>query len=84
MKDFATITYANCPSVNDNVKVRLYSHKWFRHYGGREITTTAHLCSAAFIKYQEQDHTYVVEILEDCAGYKKGHKIAVMQKDFNI
>jgi len=63
--------------------IRLYSYKSFRHYGGREITTNAHLCKALFIRTQD-DHTNLVKLLEDCAGYKKGHLIAVQDCDFNV
>lgn len=64
------------------IKVRLFTYKSFRHYGGREIVTTPHICNASFVA--DQTHTQVVELLEDCAGWKKGHKIAVQNKDFNI
>ena len=65
------------------VTVRLYNYKSFRHYGGREITTTAVLCKAIVIKSQT-DSTTVVELLEDCTGYKAGRTIAIQPKDFNI
>lgn len=68
--------------IMNQIKVRLYTYKSFRHYGGREITTTTHTCNAVFVA--DQKHTQVVELLEDCAGHKKGHKIAVNNKDFNI
>lgn len=67
---------------NQPIKVRLFTSKSFRHYGGREITTTPHICDAIFIA--DQKHTQVVQLLSDCAGYSKGHKIAVDNKDFNI
>lgn len=65
------------------VRVRLFTHKSFRHYGGREIKTTPHVCDALFIMRQ-RDHTNVVELLEDCAGFKKGHNIAVGDRNFNV
>jgi hypothetical protein len=65
------------------VNVRLYKYKSFRHYGGREISTSAYLCKAEFMKRQT-DHTNLVKLLEDCADYKKGHLIAVIDRDFNI
>lgn len=65
------------------ITIRLFSYKSFRHYGGREITVTPHLCKALFIKRQS-DHTNLVELLEDCIGLKKGHLIAVIDRDFNI
>lgn len=67
-------------TTTDILKVRLYTYKSFRHYGGREIQSTAHICDAKFIKNQI-DHTTVVELLEDCAGYKKGFLIAVGEHD---
>ncbi len=66
-----------------NVKVRLFSYKSFRHYGGRVINTTPHICNAIFIKIQE-DNTYLVELSENCASFKKGHKIAVLINEFNV
>ena len=65
------------------VKIRLYTYKSFRHYGGREITTASHICSATLIEVQS-DGTYYVELSEDCAGFQRGHKIAVPSKDYNI
>ena len=65
------------------ILIRLYSYTSFRHYGGREIKTSQHLCSAKFIKRQS-NHTNLVELAEDCAGYKKGHLIAVLDCDFNV
>lgn len=70
-------------TTNTRIKVRLFSYNSFRHYGGREIATTPYICLATFIQYQS-DHTMIVELLEDCAGYKKGHKIAVLEQNFNI
>ena len=63
--------------------VRLYSYKSFRHYGGREITTTPYICKAEFVANQ-QDHSIVVKLLEGCAGFKSGHLIAVNPIDFDI
>jgi len=67
----------------DTVFIRLFSYKSVRHYGGREITTTPHTCKAYFVKNQT-DHTVLVQLDEDCAGFKKGHLIAVNPKDYNI
>lgn len=64
------------------IKVRLFTYKSFRHYGGREIQTTQYVCDAVFVA--DQTHTKVVELLSACAGFDKGHKIAVMNKDFDI
>ena len=65
------------------VNVRLYSYKSFRHYGGREITTIPYICSAILIE-EQRDHTFYVELTEDCALFKKGHRIAVLPKDYNV
>lgn len=64
--------------------IRLYSHKSFRHYGGREITTTPHLCKAELIKEQTGHQKYICKLLEACAGFKAGHVIAICENDFNI
>ena len=69
--------------VMEPIYVKLYKYKSFRHYGGREIETSAFRCKAMFIKRQS-DHTNVVELLEDCIDFKKGHLIAIMDKDFNV
>jgi hypothetical protein len=68
--------------MNEQIKVRLFSYKSYRHYGGREINTTAHICDAIFVA--DQIDTKVVVLLSDCAGYKKGHKIAVQNNNFDI
>ena len=65
------------------ITIRLYKYKSFRHYGGREIETSAYLCKALFIKRQS-DNTNLVQLLEDCCGYKSGHLIAVNDNDFNV
>lgn len=69
--------------IGPTVNVRLYSYKSRRHYGGRDITTTAHTCPAVF-KFKQRDGTLVVELAAECTGFKKGHVIAVLPKDFNI
>lgn len=69
--------------VGSKVKVRLYSFKSFRHYGGREITTIPFICEATYL-FPQTDDTFVVELDEPCMFFKKGHKIAIMPKDFNI
>jgi len=65
------------------ITIRLFTYNSFRHYGGSEITSTPHLCKAIFIKRQN-DHTNLVKLLEDCAGFEKGHLIAVIDINFNI
>ena len=66
------------------MKIRLLTYKSFRHYGGREITPTPHICEAEFVKRQPVDHTIVVKLLEDCGNFKKGHILAVQENDFDI
>lgn len=73
----------NSIEANTVIKVRVYSYKSFRHYGGREIKVIPFIVNAKYL-YSQQDHTEVVELLEGCDAYSKGHKIAIMQKDFNI
>jgi len=68
--------------MNTTINVRLYTYKSFRHYGGREITTTPNICPAILI--ESKNNTHIVELLKDCAGYKAGHKIGVLNKDYNI
>ena len=65
------------------MKIRLHTYKSFRHYGGREITAYNHTCEAKLIEKQ-RDGTYYVELLTDCANFKKGHKIAVLSIDFDV
>jgi len=65
------------------INVRLFTYKSFRHYGGRVITPTAHICKARLIEIQ-QDHSYYVELLEDCAGHKCGKKISVIKHNYNV
>jgi len=65
------------------ITIRLFTYKSLRHYGGREITSIPHRCKAVFIKRQS-DHTNLVELLEDCANFRKGHLIAVSDINFNV
>ena len=66
------------------IKVRLFTYKSFRHYGGiREISTTSHICEALYVK-TEPNGTNLVELVEECEGYRKGHYIAVTDTDFNL
>lgn len=68
----------------ETVKVRLFTHKSFRHYGGREITTTPHICEAVLVGTQSGHQPYIVELLQPCAGFPKGHKIALQEKNYNL
>ena len=65
------------------MKIRLQEFKSFRHYGGREITTYNHLVEAEFIT-QQRDGSYLCILKEDGAGFKAGHKISVIAKDFDV
>jgi hypothetical protein len=65
------------------IKIRLTTYKSFRHYGGREITPTYHICNAKLIA-EQRDHTFYVELLEDCAIWKAGYKIAVLPINYNV
>lgn len=68
----------------ENIKIRLYSYKSFRHYGGREITTTPHTCEAELVKTQPGHQPYICRLLTACSGYPAGHLIAVREKDYNV
>lgn len=65
------------------VKIRLFSYKSQRHYGGRDIKSYPHVCKAKFIE-EQRDHTFVVELLEPCMLFSIGYKIAVQPNNFNI
>jgi hypothetical protein len=80
MNKMATQTF---PQLGDTLKVRLFTYKSRRHYGGRDVTTFPHICNAKFL-YQQTQWSFVVELLEPCAAFPAGHKIAVIEKDFNI
>ena len=75
-------TTATTPGAE--IKVRLYTYKSRRHYGGRDITTTSHVVKARLFGTQGGHQKYIVELLEDGAGYAKGHKIAISEDDFNV
>ena len=60
--------------------VRIHAYKSFRHYGGREITTSTKIVDADFICIQRDD-TVLVTLNEAVFGYPKGHKIAVLKND---
>lgn len=68
--------------VNTEILVRVYRYTSVRHYGGRQITTIPFIVKAKYL--YSQSHTEVVELLEGSEAYPKGHKLAVMTKDFNI
>lgn len=70
--------------IGMTVKVRLFYHRSFRHYGGREIKTTPYTCQATVVGVQEGNQKYIVELLEPCAGYPTGHKIAISENNFNV
>lgn len=71
-------------NIGQPCKVRLLSYKSIRHYGGREIRTYEHMVDATLVALQNDFLRYVVVLNSDAIGYKKGHKIAVCEKDFMI
>lgn len=75
---------AGLENIGSVYNVRLLSYKSFRHYGGREITTTAHKVSATLVGIQDGYQRYFVELHEPVCGYKKGHKLAICENDFDI
>jgi len=70
--------------MENQINVRLTSYKSFRHYGGREIKSTTHICKATLIKTQTGHQPYIVELMESCAGFPKGHKIAITERNYNV
>jgi len=70
--------------IGQQVKVRILSFTSFRHYGGREISTKPNVSNSILVAIQSGYQPYIVELLEDCAGLKKGHKIAIAENDFNV
>jgi len=70
--------------IGQQVKVRIISFTSFRHYGGREISSTPNICNSTLVAIQSGFQPYIVELLEDCAGLKKGHKIAIPENNFNL
>lgn len=70
--------------IGQQVKVRILSFTSFRHYGGREVSTKANISNSILVAIQAGTQPYIVELLEDCDGLKKGHKIAITENDFNV
>jgi hypothetical protein len=70
--------------VGSEVNIRLFTYKSRRHYGGRDITTTAHIVKAKLYATQGGHQKYIVDLLEAGAGYPKSHRIAVCENDFNL
>lgn len=62
------------------IKIRIKEQKTHR---GRPVSVIVHTVDALAIKSQD-DNTTVCELLGDCAGFKKGHLLAVYKTDFNI
>ena len=71
-------------NIGQQFKVRLISSKWFRHYGGREITQQAHFVNATLVGLQDGHQRYIVTLDEPCIGFKAGHKIAICENDFAL
>lgn len=70
--------------IGQTCKIRLLSYKSIRHYGGREILTHEDILDATLVALQDDFLRYIVVLNSDAAGYRKGHKIAVCDKDFMI
>lgn len=68
------------PAEGTEVKVRLFKT---RHYGGRILSMTPIVCRSKFFR-QQPDGTYLVELLEPCDGFRAGHVISVIERNFNI
>jgi hypothetical protein len=75
---------ATSENIGQTFKIRIVSHKSFRHYGGREITSTANFVNAVLDSIQDSDRPFIMTLLDSCAGFNKGHKIAVSDTDFDI
>ena len=76
------------PVINNQYKIRLYSYKSLRHYGGRDILTFAHLVNATLTASQDgASQPYIFTLDQDVKNhkgqivYKAGHKIAISPKD---
>lgn len=76
------------PVINNQYKIRLYSYKSLRHYGGRDISTFAHLVNATLTALQDgESQPYIFTLNQDVKNhkgqliYRNGHKIAVSPKD---
>jgi len=75
---------ANQSNIGQTYKVRIVSYKSFRHYGGREITEKVDFVDAVLVALQDSDQRYIVSLNESCAGFPKGHKIAVNENNLII
>lgn len=71
------------PQPGAIINIRLQSFKSRRYYGGRDITTTQHICKAQYM-LKQVDGTFLCKMLEPCAGLPTGHLISVYGKSFNI
>lgn len=69
--------------IGTKVKVRLHNYKSFRHYGGREITTTSEIFDATYVRSQDGHQPHIVKLVGKCFGFPDGHIIAITVKDFN-
>ena len=75
---------ATLDNIGQSFTVRLFNHKSVRHYGGRDITTTAVACPATLIGIQDGHAPYIVSLDRDCDGYKAGRKIAISHNEFQV
>lgn len=77
-------------NIGQTFKIRLNSYKSIRHYGGREITPYKHIVNATLIGLQRGPQYYIMSLQSDMKDYKgrvqfkKGHKIAVTDRDFDV
>ena len=75
------------PEINNQYEIRLSSFKSLRHYGGRDITTFAHIVNATLTAIQDGAAPYIFTLNQDVKNnngatiYKAGHKIAVNSRD---
>jgi len=75
---------ATIENIGQIFNIRLIENKWFRHYGGREVTQKIHIVKATLVALQDDHQRYIVTLNEPSIGFKIGHKIAVCEKDFAI
>ena len=77
-------------NIGSTYKIRLVSYKSIRHYGDCDFTPYVHIVDATLVAIQDGYQPYIVTLndrVKDHTGhtqYKKGHKIAIREKDFNL
>jgi hypothetical protein len=83
-KVYLYIMKATIENIGQIFSIRLIENKWFRHYGGREITQKIHVVKVTLVGLQDDHQRYIVTLNEPCIGFKSGHKIAVCENDFGL